>query len=406
MQTKVTAGASSSRDDTVGLFRRRLEAVLARTAASPAAFARRAGIDRSTLSQLMTDDAPRLPRAETLIAIAKAAHVSVDWLLGLSQREEVGAEIIEAMLQIETPDHLPADDHFMRWLNEADGYRIRTVPMALPDFMKTEAVLRLEYAGAFAAAAPARLDAVRARLDFMCKPDHDVEVSVALQSLWAFAGGQDLWHGLPAEGERALEVGAIETQGMISLGQVTGCDVTAPQAGEPRFPIMQWEKSGLRGIIISGPGECAQDVVLDDRPLFANEPTFALTFDAAESAEIVERVTKGTRARVLSAQAGLFPVLEATLESDAELIRYVDSFAVRPTWWAALGRDAGLLAHRAVSPLPTEGATDVREVTQRRSIVVGGLMATRGRLWTTEAEGFGQNRTIPRTLSVLEWPKK
>ena len=173
-----------------------------RAGLSPAAFARQAGIDRSTLSQLMTDESPRLPRAETLIALAKAAHASVDWLLGLSQREEVGAEIIEAMLQIETPDHLPADDHFMRWLNEAEGYRVRTVPMALPDFMKTETVLRLEYRQAFEAAAPARLDAVRARLDFMCKPDHDVEVCVALQSLWALAAGQDMWHGRGAEARR------------------------------------------------------------------------------------------------------------------------------------------------------------------------------------------------------------
>ncbi len=203
MQAKPNIGVSSSRDDTVGLFRRRLESVMDRAGLSPSAFARRAGIDRSTLSQLMTDDAPRLPRAETLMALAKAAHVSVDWLLGLSQREEVGAEIIEAMLQIETPDHLPADDHFMRWLNEAEGYRIRTVPMALPDFMKTEAVLRLEYGEAFATAAPARLEIVHARLAFMCKPDHDVEVCVALQSLWALAAGQDLWHGLGAEERRA-----------------------------------------------------------------------------------------------------------------------------------------------------------------------------------------------------------
>ena len=203
MQTTVTKGASSSRDDTVGLFRRRLESVMERAGLSPAAFARRAGIDRSTLSQLMSDDAPRLPRAETLMALANAAHVSVDWLLGLSQREEVGAELIEAMLQIETPDHLPADDHYMRWLNEAEGYRIRTVPLALPDFMKTEAVLRLEYGQAFANAAPARLEIVRARLAFMCKPDHDVEVCVALQSLWALARGQDLWDGLGAAERRA-----------------------------------------------------------------------------------------------------------------------------------------------------------------------------------------------------------
>ena len=175
---------------------------MARTAASPAAFARLAGLDRSTLSQLMADASPRLPRAETLVAIARAAHVSVDWLLGLSQREEVGAEIIEAMLQIAPSDHLPADDRFMAWLNEAEGYRIRTVPLALPDFMKTEAALRLEYAAAFRDAGPARLDAVRARLDFMRRPDHDVEVCVALQSLWALAAGQDVWHGMGAEARR------------------------------------------------------------------------------------------------------------------------------------------------------------------------------------------------------------
>lgn len=202
MQQPITTSTTKARDDTVALFRRRLDAVMARTAASPAAFARLAGLDRSTLSQLMGDGNPRLPRAETLVAIARAAHVSVDWLLGLSQREEVGAEIIEAMLQIAPSEHLPADDRFMAWLNEAEGYRIRTVPLALPDFLKTEAALRLEYAAAFRDAGPARLEAVRARLDFMRRPDHDVEVCVALQSLWALAAGQDVWHGMGAEARR------------------------------------------------------------------------------------------------------------------------------------------------------------------------------------------------------------
>lgn len=185
-----------SRSATVALFRRRLDTVMARSGLSPAAFARRAGIDRSTLSQLMSDENPRLPRAETLIALAGATHVSADWLLGLSQREEVGAEIIEALLQIETHDRLPVDDHFVQWLKEAEGYRIRTVPVALPDFMKTEALLRFEYRGAFDQAGPSRLEAVQARLDYMIKPENDVEVCVPLQSLWALAAGQELWQGL------------------------------------------------------------------------------------------------------------------------------------------------------------------------------------------------------------------
>lgn len=179
------------------LFRRRLETVIARSGQSTSAFARGAGIDRSTLSQLLDDTDPRLPRADTLMALATAAHVSTDWLLGLSQREEVGAEIIQAMLQIEVPAHGPADDHFIAWLNEAEGYRIRTVPVALPDFIKTEAVLRFQYGGAADQAAAVPFELARARLEYMSRPDHDVEVCLAVQTLEAFATGREIWQGLP-----------------------------------------------------------------------------------------------------------------------------------------------------------------------------------------------------------------
>ena len=188
-----------SRAATVDIFRRRLETVMSRSGLNPSAFARRASIDRSTLAQLTSDENPRLPRAETLVALAGAAHVSVDWLLGLSQREEVGAEIIEALLQIQAHDRLPADDHFVAWLSEAQGYRIRTVPVALPDFMKTEALLRFEYRQAFDVAAPARLDAIRGRLRYLGDPDSDVEVCLALQALQSMAAGRDLWDGLPRD---------------------------------------------------------------------------------------------------------------------------------------------------------------------------------------------------------------
>ena len=184
------------RQSAVAHFRRRLEGVITRSGQNMSGFARAAGIDRSTLSQLLDEADPRLPRADTLIAIAQAAHVSTDWLLGLSQREEVGAEIIQAMLQIEVHDRGPADDHFVAWLNEVEGYRIRTVPVAMPDFVKTEALLRFEYRQA-CDTSTLRLDSVRARLDYMCRPDNDVEVCVALQALSAFAAGQDIWEGLP-----------------------------------------------------------------------------------------------------------------------------------------------------------------------------------------------------------------
>jgi hypothetical protein len=200
-----------SRHDTVGLFRRRLETVIGRSGQTTSGFARAAAIDRSTLAQLLDETDPRLPRADTLMAIAKVAHVSTDWLLGLSQREEMGAEVIQAMLQIEMHDRGPADDHFVAWLNEAEGYRIRTVPVALPDFVKTEAVLQFEYGSGEDGAETSRSESVRARLEYMSKPDNDVEVCVALQELRALAEGQDIWRDLPLKDrvEQIRHIGEI-----------------------------------------------------------------------------------------------------------------------------------------------------------------------------------------------------
>ena len=71
------------------------------------------------------------------------------------------------------------------------------MPISLPDFVKTEAVLRFQYGKTDQEASPLRLETVRARLDYMCRPDNDVEVCVAVQVLEAFAAGQDIWRDLP-----------------------------------------------------------------------------------------------------------------------------------------------------------------------------------------------------------------
>ena len=102
-------------------FRDRLERVIAQTGLNQAGFARHVGIDRSTLSQLLSAENDRLPRAETLAAIAKGCRISIDWLLGLSQREQIGAELVEAVLTIETQAHAPFNERFLRWNAEAAG---------------------------------------------------------------------------------------------------------------------------------------------------------------------------------------------------------------------------------------------------------------------------------------------
>ena len=192
-------------------FRQRLQSLIERSGLNQAHFARMAGVDRSTLSQLLSSEQPRLPRAETLVALSLACHVSVDWLLGISQREEIGSEIIESIVRVEPHIRTPIDERFVGWLREVDGYRVRTVPESVPDFLKTEAVIRFEYGASFHGAGAGSFQAVEARLALFRRPDAELEVCTSVQEITALALGQGKWHGLPPGMRRA------QLQHMITL---------------------------------------------------------------------------------------------------------------------------------------------------------------------------------------------
>ena len=121
------------RRETVHIFRERLQAILNKGQFSQSAFAQRIGIDRSTLSQLLSPNNDRLPRADTVAAMALAGQVSVDWLLGLSQDETSDEAIVGQPLEIAREAWDPANERLTAWHAEAAGYKIRYVPSTLPD---------------------------------------------------------------------------------------------------------------------------------------------------------------------------------------------------------------------------------------------------------------------------------
>ena len=81
-------------------FRDRLSRAMARKSVSQSELARRIGVDRSTISQLLTDGGARLPNAHVVGACAQALGVSADWLLMLSDRPETTAEILSTSLSL------------------------------------------------------------------------------------------------------------------------------------------------------------------------------------------------------------------------------------------------------------------------------------------------------------------
>lgn len=113
------------RRQTIRLFRERLAALIDRAGGRQAKFARQIGVDRSTLSQLLIGKDDRLPRADTVAAIAQTSQVSADWLLGLSQEDQPEEAIVGAPLEIAAGAADPANERLRVWHAEAAGYKVR-----------------------------------------------------------------------------------------------------------------------------------------------------------------------------------------------------------------------------------------------------------------------------------------
>lgn len=203
---------ASSRDEMVDRFRQRLESTIADAGLSRSAFARRIGIDRSTLSQLLSPENDRLPRAETLAAIATAQKVSVDWLIGLaqSQRGHLGADIIREQMSIERDALSPADARLIAWHAEAIGYKIRYVPLILPDLLKDAEVIRYELEQSAASTPEQAIETAAARLAYQRRPETDMEACSPVQAVEGFARGEGMWRDLPA-GIRARQLDYMAT---------------------------------------------------------------------------------------------------------------------------------------------------------------------------------------------------
>lgn len=196
---------TTDREQAVEAFRRRLLELIERGHDSRSAFAAHVGMDRSTLSQLLSPGNERLPRAETVIAIARAAQVSADWLLGLSQDEHRAAELVRADLEIEGGAASPIDARLARWHREASGYKIRYIPTSLPDLLKTEAVIRYECPDIDEPPAHASLEQTAHQLGYSRDPDTEMEVCCPVQTLEGFARGEGVWRRL-GRGDREAQL--------------------------------------------------------------------------------------------------------------------------------------------------------------------------------------------------------
>ncbi len=180
-------------------FRTRLSRAISEANSNQSALARRIGVDRSTISQLLSDDGARLPNAHVVGACASALGVSADWLLGLSDRPESAAALLSASLSLTEAPRALVDEQIFAWHREAEGYKIRHVPAALPDMLKTRALMQWEYAPHLGRTADQAIGASADRLDWMRSAGSDYEIAMPLYELQSFAHATGYYQGLPLQ---------------------------------------------------------------------------------------------------------------------------------------------------------------------------------------------------------------
>lgn len=186
----------ASQTELVNRFRDRLGELVADTGQSRSDFATEAGIDRSTLSQLLSSRNRRLPRVETLAAIAEASGVSVDWLLGLSHGGPARADIVHEEFALNLDELSPLDEAWIEWHEQSAGSKVRSLPASLPDLVKTEAVIRHEVQRYATVRPEQRIETATAPLELARAPGSDLECCNSIQAIEGFARGWDVWGSL------------------------------------------------------------------------------------------------------------------------------------------------------------------------------------------------------------------
>lgn len=172
---------------------------MARANLNQSTLARRIGVDRSTVSQLLKGGGARLPNAQVVGECAAALGVSADWLLSLSDRPETAATLLANALTLTEAPRALVDEQIFEWHTEAAGMKIRHVPATLPDMLKTPSLIEWEYAPHLGRTATQAIGASEDRLAWMRGAQSDYEIAFPLHELTSMAQGEGYYRGLPAQ---------------------------------------------------------------------------------------------------------------------------------------------------------------------------------------------------------------
>lgn len=180
-------------------FRERLNALLFKRKMSRNDFAALAGLNRSSISQLLSDTTTRLPRIETIVQISRALGVSVDWLLGLDDDAKLPADAAEDAATARAKFQVSSikQEQFSRWRENYGGMKVRYLPTTFPDPLKSDENLAWQYKDHPEITVAEAQEGIAHRRRYLSRPGADMEVCTSVEIIHAFAKGEYLWGELP-----------------------------------------------------------------------------------------------------------------------------------------------------------------------------------------------------------------
>jgi hypothetical protein len=188
-------------------------------------------------------------------------------------------------------------------------------------------------------------------------------------------------------------VGEVATVASGGSGPFAPCASAPAKAGEARFAFARWRAAGVSAVAVEGPAWCAADV-LDEIGRERPRPAVVLGIET-----FGVEIPAGLGAPVLVARAGLLGPDAFGPRCPPPLAAWRAAHGRLPGWFAALARDAALLARRAVEGLPADTSAEPREVAARRARALRALESAQADLLTTTARGFGGARAMPRAVT-------
>jgi hypothetical protein len=205
---------------------------------------------------------------------------------------------------------------------------------------------------------------------------------------WALAlgpaEGSSLGPLVDALGERGATTIALvgASAALVSAGAArvlpsVDCMPFAPLLKARRYPLADWRKQRADAVLLAGDERCAEDVMAEARE--ARLPLLLGLGAAAASAALPPPagVSPGRKppGRLLVSTLGCFPV-DSRGRPSPELTAFTARHGGPPTYWTVLGREAAVLAARAVAELPADQTLENSEVKRRRGLARAALSST------------------------------